>query len=220
MFENRNNFPCAVVDQDDVGERLALEWCNKYLKSGQHLTLWVAQKNILGNNKFLIRLSQHPQVDVVVARGSGYFASYGPVLAMYPRVGELGTIMATSGMTALCVVRWENSLSTWIKETGAEVLHEAGWKFPVEDNSELNPEILEELKNITLVINHNNTIAAGFEKKIVVTRLLRLHDDGVVLPRGVMMEWAAAHGWRGKNVDTLGEYVDKINAGVRPRTIR
>lgn len=221
MFERQSDYPCAVVDQDAMGEQRALDWCSQYMASGQHLVLWVAQKNILRNNDFLVYLSNHPRVEVVTGRGSGFFVANGPVLAMYPRVEELGTIMGASGITALCVVRWDYSLSTWIKEVNATILHKAeNWKFADQSDCDLNHTIIEALQQMTDLVNHNNTIAAGYEKKVVVLHLLRLHDEGVALPSATMVEWAAAHGWREKNVKKLGEYIDQINSGVRPRTIR
>ena len=220
MFETQKNYPCAVADQDGTGERIALEWCCRHMGHGQSLTLWVTQKNILRNNGFLSRLSVAPRVKVETGRGINFFAANGPVLAMYPRIEDLGTIMSASGITALCVIRWNDGLSTWIQETKAEILHDAGWDLVDSNEAALTPDVLETLRSITLVLNHNNTITEGYEKKIVVTRLLRLHDNGVALPKKEMMEWASANGWRGKNVEELGNYVDKINNGVRPRTIR
>ena len=126
-------------------------------------------------------------------------------------------------MTALAVMRGSENLYTWIKEVNAEVLQ----CFEYEDNqyfgtnleieSELAPEVIAKLKQITLSINHNKTIAAGDEKNIVVKHLLWLRKNGFTLPAKSMTEWAIAHGWTKDNPKELMRLVDKINSGVTPR---
>ena len=64
------------------------------------------------------------------------------------------------------------------------------------------------------MINHNNTISAGRDKRDVVKPLLRLHDAGIILPPKKMAEWAIAHGWRRGNPKELIELAKKINKGV------
>lgn len=220
MFERTIDFPCAVADQDGVGEYTALKWCASQLHSGETLTLWVSQKGILRNNAFLARLSNDQTVNIVTGRGYGFYVADGPVLAMYPRVDELGTIVSAAGITALCVVRWSDRLTVWSREVNAEILHDAGFDYPDAPNVDLSPTVTEALKSMTFEINHNNTIAAGYEKKVVVRHLLSLHDDGDPLSRQGMMEWVAAHGWSGSNVKEFGNLIDKISNGVTPRVMR
>lgn len=120
-------------------------------------------------------------------------------------------------------MRGSENLYTWIKEVNAEVLQ----CFEYEDNqyfgtnleieSELAPEVIAKLKQITLSINHNKTIAAGDEKNIVVKHLLWLRKNGFTLPAKSMTEWAIAHGWTKDNPKELMRLVDKINSGVTPR---
>jgi hypothetical protein len=80
--------------------------------------------------------------------------------------------------------------------------------------------VVEALKSLTLGINHNNTISAGFEKDIVVGTLLALHDSRVLMDGQRMQAWALANGWSGKNPARLADYVDDIGAGKRPRCRR
>ena len=159
-------FECVVL--------LAL--CLDYVNSDQPLTLWVPQKNSLNGNEFLKRLSVQSDVDIIFGRNRLMFNADGPVLAMYPSVEDLGTIVGSRGITALCVVQWVDSLKIC-----------------------------------------DNAISGGHEKKIVVRRLLQLHDKGIDLPGDAMAEWVAAHGWSEKNCKKLKEYAEKINKGIRPR---
>lgn len=67
------------------------------------------------------------------------------------------------------------------------------------------------------MINHNNTITAGRNKRDAVRPLLLLHDEGVILPPKKMAEWVVAHGWRCGNPKELIDLAKRINKGVRPR---
>lgn len=148
------------------------------------------------------------------------FNADGPVLAMYPSVEDLGTIVGSRGITALCVVQWVDSLKIWIQETKAEVLTEESLNNDLSWNEEelsLLPEVVQGLEHITKMVNCDNAISGGHEKKIVVRRLLQLHDKGIDLPGDAMAEWVAAHGWSEKNCKKLKEYAEKINKGIRPR---
>ena len=223
MFERKPDYPCAVSDFSEEGCNAALQWCAKYLQSGQYLTLWTPEKRTLRNNTFLKSLSQKNRVKSTTLREYAYQAN-GPVLAMYPNPEDLGYVVNGSGITALVIVTWSFPLDTWAQETNAEILvppsfnneSRADHHLPVEEP--MRAEIIEGLVKITTLINHNNTIAArGYEKSRVIDVLLPLHDSGVYLPPQQMMEWAAAHGWWGDNVKELGRYATDINNGKRPR---
>lgn len=223
MFVTPISYPCAVSDQSDEGLETALRWVVDHMEEGQHLTVWVSQKSVLTANSFVRDLTSEPGVQVAVGRGGGYFHANGPVLALYAHADDLGKITSSRGITALCVVQWADRLQTWVRETGASVLHELDLDpadrelFGIKEAVDLPPQVVEELEALTRVINHNNTIRAGFEKTVVVRGLLRLHDTGVPLPAQEMKEWAAAHGWRGENPAHLADYATRISQGTRPR---
>ena len=126
-------------------------------------------------------------------------------------------------MTALAVVQWSSPLETWAQEVNAEIVHtfepvaDRGPLPGLEPEAELIPTIVDALERITQMINHNNTISAGLDKSDVVRPLLRLHDEGIILPPKKMAEWAVAHGWRRGNPKELIDLAKKINNGVRPR---
>ena len=220
MFNPVIDYPCAVADQSPEGCHKALRWCLDYVNSDQPLTLWVPQKNSLNGNEFLKRLSVQSDVDIIFGRNRLMFNADGPVLAMYPSVEDLGTIVGSRGITASCVVQWVDSLKIWIQETKAEVLTEESLNNDLSWNEEelsLLPEVVQGLEHITKMVNCDNAISGGHEKKIVVRRLLQLHDKGIDLPGDAMAEWVAAHGWSEKNCKKLKEYAEKINKGIRPR---
>ena len=228
MFERPIDYPCAIADQTKEGAQAALRWARQHTGAGQMLTLWVAQRGILNNNEFLKEQSKRDGVDLMIAVGKDVHRVNGPVLAMYPDAEDLAYTAGAEGVTALAVVRWTDPLDTWAAEVGAEVIGSMGddgeddsvdW-FVIEPEPPLVPEVIAELERVTVSINRNNTISAGYEKSQVVRPLLRLHDEGIILPPKKMAEWAVAHGWRCDNPKELISLAKKINRGVRPRCQR
>lgn len=220
MFNPVIDYPCAVADQSPEGCHKALRWCLDYVNSDQPLTLWVPQKSTLNGNEFFKQLSLQNGVNTILGRNSYIFNANGPVLAAYPRVEDLGTIVGSRGITALCVVQWVDSLKIWIQETKAEVLTEEradNDSSRDEEESLLAPEIRQALEYMDMMVNCNNAISGGYEKKIVIRQLLKLHDEGIYLPGNEMAEWVASRGWKGENCSKLREYAEKINNGIRPR---
>lgn len=226
MFEKPIDYPCAIADQTEEGAHAVLRWARRHVREGQQLTLWVPQKNTLNNNEFLRDLAKREGQDLTIAAGKNVYRVNGPVLAMYPDPDDLAYPAAARGVTALAVVQCSSPMDTWAKEVNAEVLHAfepVVERMPLigsESESELAPAVVNALERMTQLINHNNTISGGREKRDVVGPLLRLHDDGVVLPPKRMAEWAVAHGWRSDNPKELIEWVRKINSGKCPRVSR
>lgn len=54
----------------------------------------------------------------------------------------------------------------------------ASWRGGRPPIVDLRPEVELEMVSATQLINHNNSISAGFEKDVVVKAPLRLHDAG------------------------------------------
>ncbi|MFZ3476462.1 hypothetical protein ACMEZ4_01775 [Bifidobacterium adolescentis] len=220
MFNPSIDYPCAIADKSPDGCRKALRWCLDYANDEQRLTLWMPQKKTLNENEFLRNLSLQSGVNTIYGRNDHIFNADGPVLAMYPQVEDLGIIVGSRGITALCVVQWVDSFKIWIQETSAEVLTQRNSDDDSCSNDDevfLTPEIVKELQYVDSTVNCNNAISGGYEKKIVIRQLLKLHDEGIVLPSDAMMEWVASHGWSKKNCKKLKEYAEKINDGIRPR---
>lgn len=223
MFAKPADYPCAISDQSDDWHAAAIRWILSHLRKGQYLTVWVSQKSVLSANAWVSDLTSSRRVKIAVGRGSGFFTANGPVVALYADADDLGKITRAQGITALCVVQWADQLSTWVKEVDGTVLHEL--ELDEEDRRlwglggavELDPELIASLESMTRLLNHNNTISAGFEKRVVVRELLTLHDAGHRLPAQEMKEWAVAHGWTGDNPKRLAEFATRINGGARPR---
>ena len=224
MYTRTIDYPCAIADHTEEGVKAALRWALQHVGAGQVLTLWVMQKGILNKNKFLPDLLKDADVDLAIAVGKDVYRVNGPVLAMYPLADELAYPAGAEGVMALAVVRWSDPLDTWAAEVKAEVIHSIDSSGS--DTFELSgitpepalvPEVIAGLKQITILINHNNTIAAGYERDQVVKVLRQLKRDGYDLPAKRMAEWAVAHGWRRGNPKELIDLAKKINNGVRPR---
>lgn len=216
------DYPCAIADFTDEGVEAALQWARQHVGVGQMLTVWVMRRGILNDNRFLRDLLK----DEGIAVGKDVYRVNGPVLAMYPDAENLAYPAGAMGVTALAVVQWSSPLETWAREVNAEIVHtfepvvDRGSLPGLEPEAELTPAIVGALERITQMINHNNTIAAGRDKRDVVRPLLRLHDAGIILPPKKMAEWAVAHGWRRGNPKELIDLAKKINNGVRPRCMR
>lgn len=226
MFARTIDYPCAIADHTEEGVKAALRWARQHVRAGQMLTLWVAQRGILNNNEFLKEQSKRDGVDLMIAVGKDVHRVNGPVLAMYPDAEDLAYPAGAMGVTALAVVQWSSPLETWAREVNAEIVHtfepvvDRGSLPGLEPEAELTPAIVDALERITQMINHNNTITAGRDKRDVVRPLLLLHDEGVILPPKKMAEWAVAHGWHRGNPKELIDLAKKINNGVRPRCMR
>lgn len=225
MFERPIDYPCAIADQTDEGMVAAFDWLLDHKKEGEEITLWVPMRSTLRNNHFLIDLSQYEGRGFRIVAKNEVRRANGPVLAVHPNVENLAYVTVAMGISALAVVQWNDKFETWAKEVNAEVLY----KLDLEEDllnygegpePELVAEVVEGLKSITNMVNHNNTIAGGREKDITVGTLLQLHDQGFSLPPKRMAEWAIAHGWQRDNPKELIKWVKKINSGSRPRISR
>ena len=220
MFDRTAEYPRAIADGTDEGLKEGFDWCVERMEDGDTLTLFVAQKSVLSHSRLPNQwLSQYSDVQVETARGFVH-VKRGPVLALWPSAQGLGALLdGVPSVTALCVASWnQDEIGPWVAAAQPELLSTAGdWAgTPV---VELHPDVESEMASVTRIINHNNTISAGFEKDVVVKALLRLHDAGHRFDGRELEGWALANGWSGKNPAKLAKYADEINGGKRPRTM-
>lgn len=223
MFEMPIDYPCAVADESRKGCDAALEWVKSHQGDDKSITLWVPKKKMVNNNHFLQEVRSTQDVQVFSGYEDDFFEANGPVLAMYPRVDDLGKVIGALRITALCLVRSPRELDTFVAEAGAEVLsdlsvNEGTVKLMDDCEPPLSPEVVAVLEQLTLGLNHNNLLKLNAEKTRVVSALLKLYDDGYVLPSSRMTQWAAAHGWFGDAPKVLGDFARRISNGERPRT--
>ncbi|MFT9785984.1 hypothetical protein ACMZ5E_07090 [Streptomyces rhizosphaericola] len=219
MFDRDVTYPCAVASYDAEGVGAAIDWCCERMEDGDTLTVWTSLKSNLSNCSELEQLvSRHSNVEHITGRGGGFIRGNGPVLMAWPDMADIGKLAQYGGhhIRALCVITWnEDKIRPWVTAVRPSILGDgSAWE---ELTPELDPVVVEALKSLTLTVNHNNTISAGYEKDMVVTCLLALHDAGIPMDAEAMQGWALAHGWSGKNPERLAKYVEDINAGKRPR---
>lgn len=224
MFDRDIDYPIAVASYDDDGVNAAIDWCCEHLRDGDTLTVWTSLKSNLRNCARLEQLvSRYSNVDHITGRGGGFIRGAGPVLMAWPDMADIGELVRHGGqrIRALCVITWnEDEIRPWVSVVKPTILGDgSAWE---EDDltPELDPVAAEAMKSLTQTINHNNTISGGFDKDMVVSTLLALHDARIPMDGGAMHGWALAHGWSGKNPQRLAKYVDDINAGKRPRCRR
>lgn len=220
MFDDQANYPTAVASYDDEGVAAAIRWCASHMEQGDTLTVWTKLKSNLRNCGELQRLvNRNSNVAHVTGRGGSYVHGTGPVLMVWPDMDDIGELVRFSShmIRGLCVVTWNaDRIRPWVTQTGPDILGDGSdWE---DLTPELDPLVVEALKSLTLTVNHNNTISAGFEKDQVVGVLLALHDAHIPMDGAAIQGWALANGWSGKNPERLAKYVSDINAGKRPRS--
>lgn len=219
MFEDEvADYPIAVASKDPNGLAEAIRWCRSHQQPGQKITVWTHLKSNLRANPTIAALAARPEVEHVTARGGAYLSSPGPVLMAWPDQEDIGELQRNGGyITALCVITWNpNSIRPWVTHVRPEILGDGSeWENLT---PAMDPVVIEAMKSMTITINHNNTISAGYEKDQVVATLLALNKAGYKLDGDAMAGWAVANGWSGKNPARLAAYVEDINAGKRPRT--
>ncbi|WP_204809180.1 hypothetical protein [Mycobacterium riyadhense] len=222
MFDDEVDYPTAVASYDDHGVAEAIRWCASHMQKNDTLTVWTKLNSNLRNCNTLDRLvSLHSDVEHVTGRGGAYLPGHGPVLMAWPDMDDIGELVRFSShmIRGLCVITWNaDRIRPWVTQMRPDILGDGSeWENVT---PELDPVVIEAMKSLTLTINHNNTIAAGYEKDDVVSVLLALHDAGISMDGDAMQGWALAHGWSGKNPALLAKYVEDINRGKRPRCNR
>lgn len=219
MSNRRLGYPTAIASKDDEGVRAAISWCVKHANSGDTISVWTHQKSNLRNSPLLSSFVQrYSNVEHITGRGGGMPSSPGPVLMAWADMKDIGELTRFSrGIRALCVISWnEENLRPWVTITRPDMLgDDTAWGSK---SSDMDPVLVEALNGLTLTVNHNNTIAAGFEKDQVVGVLMALTKAGIPMDPDAVQAWALGHGWAGSNPAKLGEYVRDINAGKRPRS--
>ncbi|GEM_PF-2672018 len=222
MFEEKLACPVAITHTVDDVENCyneAISWAIDYLRDGEKLTVWTAQKNTLDGNDYLQNLIAHPRVRHVTQRGGTGFNANGPVVAFYVHREDLADFNRVRGMTALSVVTWSHPLNVWAKEVGAETLVEdqpgryEDPLIPSEYAAPIGEETRKELESLTSRINLNNGISGGFEKRYVVRSLNTMRERNILPDPKAAIEWTAAHGWQRDRPKKFGEMVEKVAAG-------
>lgn len=219
MFDHDVDYPTAVASYDDEGVAAAIKWSVKHLEDDDTLSVWTSLKSNLRNCAELERFVQrYRDVEHITGRGHGMPAGSGPVMMAWPDMNDIGELVRYSqGIRALCVITWnEDQIRPWVTAMKPNILGDGSvWKSRSPD---LDPIVVEALKGLTLTVNHNNTISAGFEKDQVVGVLLALRNARIPMDADAVQGWVLAHGWSRKNPDRLAQYVRDINSGKLPRS--
>lgn len=219
MFDREVDYPTAIASYDAEGVEQAIRWSIEHMQDGDTLTVWTSLKSNLKNCAELERLiSGHRNVQHVAGRGGG-FVSPGPVLMAWADMNDVAQVVqyGSRHIRALCVITWaEKGIRPWVGAVKPTILGDGSvWE---DLNFDIHPVVVEALEGLTLSINHNNTIRAGYEKDQVVSAVLALHGAGIPMDAGNMQGWALAHGWSGGNPEQLAKYVRDIQAGKPPRS--
>lgn len=219
MFDRHAEYPTAVASYDDYGVAAAIDWCVQHMDEHDTISVWTALKSNLRNCPALDSfVRKYGNVEHITGRGGGMPSRRGPVLMAWADMADIGELVRfSSGVRALCVITWnEKNLRPWVAAMSPTILGDgSAWDNETPD---LDPVLIEALKGLTLTVNHNNTISAGFETDQVVGVLLALHAAHVPMNAEAIQGWTLAHGWSGTHPERLAQYVRDINNGKRPRT--
>jgi len=134
----------------------------------------------------------------------------------WPDMRDIGELARSANkVTALCVISDnEEELGPWVSAATPQILGNAGtWR----QQARLDPVLVKAMERMTSMINSSNTVAAGYEKDIVVGILSALHKAGFELDGHQLQGWALTHGWTGANSDHLARFANDIAAGRRLR---
>ncbi|CCQ46160.1 hypothetical protein ARTSIC4J27_2120 [Pseudarthrobacter siccitolerans] len=194
------------------------DWCIEHMETGDTLSVWTSLMSNLSNCYALERLVQrHSNVVHITGRGGGAPRGNGPVLMAWPDMEDIGKLVRYGrGIRAICLITGNaDQIRPWVMAMKPDILGDGSdWETFSPD---LDPIVIEALRSLTLTVNHNNTISAGYEKDRVVGVLLALRDARIPMDADAIQGWALAHGWAGKNPERLAQYVRDINSGKRPR---
>ncbi len=222
MLDRSTDYPTAVASYADEGVDAAIDWCCEHLEDGDTLTVWTSLKSNLQDCLRLEQLVvQHSNVEHVTRRGGAFVRGNGPVLMAWAGMDDIGDLIQFNNhkIRALCIITGdEDAIRPWVSAVRPAILVDASaWEDLTPD---LDPVVVEAMKDLIQMVNRGNTISAGTDKEIVVSILLALHDAGVSMDGEMMQGWALANGWSGTNPAHLARYVEGINAGGRPRSNR
>lgn len=223
MYNFDPNIPTAVSSSDDEGVRAALNWAIASYnddESAEEITVWTHEQSQKSTNSTIANfVDSNHEVKHVAGRGARGVAGKGPLVIVWGEPEDIAAAVGHGWRRVSSIVVIESipeNLYPWVKFSNAEVLGDDSiWD---DQSAEIHPVVALALRKMTGSVNHNNTVSgSGFEKDHTVGPLLRLHDAGYELNSRVIKGFAAAEGWRGDNVKHLGDYVDQINRGGRPR---
>jgi hypothetical protein len=189
MFDRDVDYPTAVASYDDEGVNAAIDWCCEHMEDGDTLTVWTSLKSNLQNCAQLEQfVARHSNVEHVTGRGGAFIHGNGPVLMAWADMDDIGKLTQYGGhrIRALCVVTWnDDAIRPWVSAVRPTVLGDGStWE---DLTPELDAVVVDAMTSLTRTVNHNNTISAGFEKDMVVSTLLALHDVSFPPNRGGLL---------------------------------
>jgi hypothetical protein len=142
----------------------------------------------------------------------------GPVLALWPESCDLAELAHDGRVTALCVLGRRTDQRdnvAWVAATGATVLNAGG--VPPARPHRLHPVVIEALRTLTSLVDHQNQLTASMDRRHAVVTLSTLRHGGYRLDPEGIRAWALAAAWPAGGARRLGELATKVQAGVALR---
>ena len=216
-----SDYPTALtMPADPNATERGIAWIVSKVQRGERILVWApGQQNIRGNSS-LAAFAKRPGVEVETPRARFSDWRGGPVLACWPSRDDLARIVQRDGITALCVLGWNNQdVSAWAAHAEPEFLS-AKVAEPPPAPTRLDPVVVEALKDLTAMVNHANGLAGPYDHRDAVRTLNTLRAGGYALDGEAMFGWAVARDWPASGAKRLRELADKMQSGTRPRVAR
>jgi hypothetical protein len=186
-----------------------------HLGPGQRPLIWAAGERSLRLDEQLEAFSKYAAL-----RTPQSWAAWhgGPVLALWPESRDLAELGRDRRVTALCVLgrpadRRLNG--AWAAAAGASILTAEG-VVPAPAR-ELHPVVIEALRALTNVVDHDNRLTGPADRRHAVVTLMTLRHGGYRPDPDGIRAWALANAWPVDSANRLRELAAKIQAGVEIR---
>lgn len=204
--------PAPPAVGPDDGVLLGAAWLAE--QPGSPAVLLHAKK-MYSNNRLLPELTRGATV-IKPGDSAGWVG--GPVLAPWPSERVLASLSDSLAprVSSVCIVCWHDDphLRAWLAAHEAVNLVDSA--APTE-RLVIDPVVEQAMRNLSMLVNHNNGLVGSYDKAYAVKTLQTLHAGGYELAVDALCAWSLANGFTAGEVERLRDYAVKVRAGHRFR---
>lgn len=119
-----SSYPTALtMPADPRATERGIAWALSQVKRGHRVLVWAPGKQNIRGNSSIAAFTKRPGVKVETPRARFSDWQGGPVLACWPSAEDLAQLVTRDGVTALCVLGWnDKDLSAWMAHAVPEFL--------------------------------------------------------------------------------------------------
>jgi hypothetical protein len=211
----RHHPTALVLLVDPQTTRRAIAWVIGHLGPGQKPLIWAPDERSL---RYDAELEAFARYATVRTPRSGAAWHGGPVLALWPRIGDLDELARDRRATSICVLghrAHQKEDIAWLAATGGTVLTVEG-VLPA-PSRDLHPVVAEALRTLTNLVDLPNHLIGSRDRRHAVVTLTTLRHGGYRLDADPIRTWALANDWTPAGAKLLGDLAAKVQAGVALR---